>query len=360
MAQPTIGNYSPWGPQNVTIPAYDPTLSLLVNFARNEKDYVFNKYVTRKTVKLIRGYYPNFYAPDLVRMQYPSDGRDMMWPWDQGRPVRFGNQQRFSNVNYEVARYTENGWVGDIAAQQSQWDLKQLEVNRCANKMLTLETAMTYSQFITVANWTHAWGTNTSTATVAGGGFWSAGTSTNPIIKKSVNYARTRILKSTIGKVKQEDLKLIIGPELATAMSETQEIHTYLQEQSGSIGVLEGKDPNAHQNWMLPNPLYGLEVMVEPAVYTTSAESVVTADTLNFIWDSNFAVITARPGSVNSELGGGSDFSTMHLLELKDETYTVYEEYIKRDKGTLIAVDLAFLPLLVAPQSGWLFTNTLS
>jgi len=71
---------------------------------------------------------------------------------------------------------------------------------------------------------------NTASTTTAGGGQWSAATTANLYIKKSINYALKIIGQATGGVVKPDELQLVANPNLAATMAESQELVDYLRD----------------------------------------------------------------------------------------------------------------------------------
>ena len=94
---------------------------------------------------------------------------------------------------------------------------------------MTARTLLVHQALGTQANWDAPhWSNVTSIPGVTG--TWDAALSTNLFIKKSLNYGVKRIMKSTLSKVRRRDLQLVINPNTATAISETQELTDVIKQ----------------------------------------------------------------------------------------------------------------------------------
>lgn len=365
MAVPAMNTFAAVGYKSVTPIGIDDQLKLLVNYARNQNEFAVNQYCTVSTVNKTQGIYPKFFAPDQIR-NGTSDGTDNIW--EDGTPIDLtkikANMTRRTHIRYDLIRYKKEDTIGYLTIDQSEYDERRLRLNDLSSQMMTLRTLLVLNQAMTSTNYPSA---HVATATASGnlvgtGGFWNAGTVNQPNIGFSLTAARSQIYLATNGKVKQKDLRLVLDPLSAGKMAQSQEIRAYLAQQSKSLNVLKGEDPNSNEDWMLPNPLYGFQVIIEGTPYVVGPQKQATADTqayamANFATGTGTAFICARPGGIDASIAG-AQFSTIHILEKSGEAMQPYVEDLgERQKLHYVRVSDMIVPLVPAPESGYLITN---
>ena|GEM_PF-1484654 len=365
MALPAISTYSPPGPYSGYIPGYDPSANarLLVEYARNPKKFQLNQYITIQPVTKAKGLYPKFLPSDQIRLPF-ADGSDKLWSdgTPSGATTNFPQGQRFTNLSYEAMRYKEEGHIGWITRDQSDFDWIKIEQNRLASIMMTLRTVIALTAAVLSTNYPT---NHVSTASAfSGGGFWSSGTINSPYIKVALDNIKDRILLDSNALVEATDLRLVIAPTLASTMSRAQEIRAYLSNQSNALAVLQGSDPKAGTDWSLPNPLYGFVPIIERSPKVTTKPSDLAGDgtdgTAVYCMDTNTALVVARPGGLVSESGGMS-YSTVHLVELKGNAFRVFVQDLgELHKLVYIRVEDFFTVIVPAPETGFVVTNCVS
>lgn len=362
MAVPLMTDYASVGSRSVSPVSFDDQLKLLINFARNPAEYAINQYITISTVKKIQGIYPKFFAPDQIRL--PSQtGDDMIW--EDGTPIDLAKvaagKSRRTHIKYFLTRYKREDTIGYHTIDQSEYDERRIRLNDLTNQLMTLRTLNALTQIMSSGNWPTA---NNNTATAWGnfvgtGGQWDQGTTTSPFVKLGLTGIRSQIVLGTNGKVKLKDLLVVFDPLTAGKIAASQEIHTYLAQQSRSLLVLKGEDPDSNEDWMLPNPMYGYKVIIEatPAVIgpiSSVQDAQVYAMTQIA---TKTAFVVARPGGIDSGMGG-AQFSTVHLLEKSGEAMQPYvEDMGERQKLHYCRVSDMYVVLLPAPESGALITS---
>jgi len=338
--------FSAPGAMNVFIPSWDDALNLVVD------------YCTIKTSSKLAGMYPKFDPHDLMRVPY-ANGRNWLFPDGSPSPVGTNNysNNRLSWLQYEMQRYRLPGSLGYLTAQQAGWDVKKQILDGLATKAMIQKSQIIVTEMTTTSNYaaSHVATANSWSGSV---GTWVAGTINAPTIGPSLAKIRSTILKDTAGKIRGDELLLIVNPDLAYNMALSQEIRAYLAQQSGSEQVLEGKSPEMHNNWLLPKLLYGFKIIIEDTPIVTSLENQTpTGDTASYILPGTTAAVVARPGSLDGDIGG-SDFSTIHVLQYKDEEMLM--EVFDEPKHRLFDIYITdtYCPLVAAGESGCLITTT--
>lgn len=363
MSVPAMTDYAAVGSRSVSPITFDDQLKLLINYARNPAEYAINQYLTISTVGKIQGIYPKFFAPDQIRLNSQT-GDDMIW--EDGTPIDLAKvaagKSRRTHVKYFLTRYKREDTIGYHTIEQSEYDERRLRLNDLTNQLMTLRTLNALTAiFDTTNNWPAA-SVKTATAwgnVVGTGGTWDTGTTTAPYVKLGLTGIRSRVHLATNGKVKLKDLILGLDPLTAGKIASSQEIHTYLAQQSRSLAVLKGEDPDSNEDWMLPNPMYGFKVIIEatPAVIGNQSD---TEDAQVYAMNqiaTKSAFVVARPGGIDSGMGGAK-FSTVHLLEKSGEAMQPYvEDMGERQKLHYCRVSDMYVVLVAAPESGAIITS---
>jgi len=316
--------------------------ALQSNYSQNPDSFAVNRYTTVAKVPNMNGYYIYHDPREETRIDY-SDQRDAVWADGAYPQVNFSKGHEF--LPFAAKRYHEMFAIGDLAAQQADWNLIVDHADSSARRLMTRRTYNVLNAATTSGNW----GANTATATALGGGNWEDGTDTAPYIQKSIYAAIVAIQKGTNATVTPKDLTLIVSPVTAQAMGASQEIRNYLKssyvaqqwlEQSAGTGFYYG----------LPDPLYGVRVVVEDRVYNSAAHGV--ANTSDYILGNN-ALLVARPGALQGPL---NTMSTLTLAMFEDMNMDLeHKQLAKLTEGVV----WDNYDVIVRPQSGFLITSVI-
>lgn len=318
--------------------------ALQTNFSQNPNSFAVNRYVTVAPVKNTTGYYIYHDPTEESRVDY-TDNRDALWADGAYPQVNFSKGQLF--LPYLCKRYHVMFTIGDMAAEQADgWNVITDHANSGAANLMTRRTVNVLTAMTTTGNW----GANTDTATNLGGGYWSAGSDTTPYIQKSIYAALNAIQKATNSTVSPEQLVMIISPPVAQAMAQSAEIRAYLKssfvakewlQQSAGSGFYYG----------LPDPLYGVRVVVEDKVKNTAAHGVAASS--DFILGKQ-AIIVARPGAL---MGPLNSMSTVTLAMYNDMNILLdHKKMALLTEGVLYDT----YDTIIRPESGYLITAVIS
>lgn len=356
MAPPAFSTYSHPSANNVYLPNVDETLRLLVSYVRDPKEFAVNDYVTVSPISKPIGYYPRVFAGDNVRVRN-SAITDALWAEGTRRLQSSGeyNTPRHTFDTYTAVRYQFNATLGHETIDYADWDIKTLTRNNLASMAMTARTNLIVTTLFTTSLYPS---NHVSTATALGGDFWSNGTINNPVIKNTLRKIRERINLDTNAKVSVGDLKIVMNPKTAGSIAQSQEIHSYLAQQVNSLDVLTGDKPSIGSNWGLPNKLYGFDVVVDAANVVLGKESGLSQDTPQYIVPDNQLVVVARPGSLVSS--GAANFSTCHVLEVKNSAMLIEENSDSFNRLLDIFLTDYYVPIVPAPESGYILTNLFS
>lgn len=341
----------------------------VIAYVRDKSRFKINQYwQTVKSSKTDSGGKPvclyAFLDPDEpIRVVTEQDYR---WPFGQKRPA---SDQNVGNFKWEEVRM-ERYWYGyqideEISNNADDWNPKAFFDQIQVTKAMTNATYRCITLLETAGNW----GANTASAASLSGtaGRWDLASNDEGsphflAIKKTLDAARVRIVLATNGAAQPNDMMVVISPELAQAMANTAEIHSYLSQSPFALAQVKGNEPNQNQIWGLPEHLYGMKVVVEDAsrvsVRPNAAGTVATLLTeKTFLKSKTSAVICSRIGGLDGHSGSPS-FSTLQRY------YHKWEMAIEAQKdqwNKLIEAGVVdcFKEVLAAPQSGYLITNVM-
>lgn len=370
MAYPGVAAFSTFGYQNVFIPGYigdkESQKRLIVGFTLNEDEAALNNYVTVYGADEPKFYYTRYYSPDFARRPH-STGVDMRWADAAERP-KAQEGPRFRNQLVEMVRYGTVDYIGDMVVDLSkvgplipirqQTFAGEFMLNRAIQTITALTTSTNYpsggtthyyADYGDLANVAVTLGYSANYFGVAGTNTILDGTINDPLIGKVLKHGVLTILKRSNGRIKPQDLMLLMNPNTANRLANTQEIRAYMAQQVGSIDVIKGKEPSLWPTFGLPNPLYGLKVIVDPTVKVTTKQDHVNEDTQGFVVPDGLIAIVARPGGV-SGMPGSEGFGSLALWQHK--TWAMKPETFPDPQNHRVA--LTFMDMfavdLVAPE----------
>jgi len=354
------------GPTSVYIPTFNGskmTANLVTSFARDPKKFAVNKIPTRTPTQVLSGYYMQLRPEVLARIF--NDPNEALWVDGQRRPRGTHNQQDYRAMPYSCLRRAETIPLGWMTREQAVWDIQDAETQALAHRMMTRRALAMYSVLTNTNNHlaTHV-KTATQWSTIGGtGGFWSAGTSTNPIIKRSLLNIGNAIRMSTMDTVSYKDLTLIITPPMAIAMADSAEIHDYLARSVFAFKQIEGDD-NQNGEWGLPPKLYGMDLIVDGTLRTTSARLVVPGVTTDIIdSNDNTAIVLTTPGAMGANVGQvNSSFSTIHMFVYRGQEMVVetHDPSNGFEKTTELSISETYGFTMVSPETAALVTSCFS
>lgn len=373
MAYPAVNVFSTFGYQNVYIPGYmgDGALQsrIMVGFTMNEDEFALNNYVTLFGADEPKFYYQRFYNADFVRVEHAT-ALDARWA-DGAEIPRAHEGPRSTNQAVELLYYGERDYIGDRVVDLSKvgplipirqnWYATRAMIRRAIQAHTALTTSGNYPSSGTkhyYATW-NALATDAVTQGYPANYFGVAATDTiftgtinDPLCGKALKHGVLQILKRSNGRVKPQDLVLLMNPNTANRLANSQEIRAYMAQQVGSIDVLKGQQPALWPTFGLPNPLYGLKVMVDATTKTTTKQDHVNEDTQAFVIQDGLVCILARPGAVTG-MPGSEAFSSLALWQHKK--WAMKPETFPDPQNHRVAIQFldAYTVQLVSPEITW-------
>jgi hypothetical protein len=288
---------------------YVPTLSndLAVIFARSE--FPINRYIGRRKVDKMVGYWRQMKNDNQVRAVRPED---FYWPIGNDAPKLTTGNDAFTFQPYACKRYGYVSELGYEDVEQGAWDvLAETSMYRQSQGMtarsVRVATALTTSTNYPTANYA------ATSGAISGSGAWKSGTSSAPYIKVAVQYMQNLICQGTNGVVTPDDLILVMNPTTATTqVAQSQEFIDFLKQSPDSLSIFDGK--NFNMRWGLPPSIYGVQLVVDDTVKTTSAVNPASSTyTPAYTLPDNAVVMLTKQNAIKSAVGNA--FSTFQILE---------------------------------------------
>ena len=302
------------GANNVFVPAFDTQAKLIVNYSRDPKKYVINNLMTITTVDKPIGKYMRI-KPETQGQVTSNTGNSSRWADGAPRPLMLETGQKFEWLEYFAERYIRDFPIGYATEENAVWDIVATQSGALANQLMSLRAFDFYTVIQDTSNYvTGNFSAVTSIPGVAG--TWDAATITARYIQKSIRYAISQVVKSTMNAVTADDLVLVVGPTVAGKMAESGEVADYLAQNPDATRYIQGElFQKQLAQYGLPPRLYGVNIMVDPLVLDES--SLGATSNKVFAPGDTSAYLIARPGSLNGN-AGGSSFSFVHNFMWKD------------------------------------------
>lgn len=295
---------------NVIIPSYDGIGAgkLIVDFAKNAKDFLVNQMVTQTPVTQLSGYWKRFDPAEVVRIA--DDPAAYAFQDGQEFPTGAQEKQRFVNVPYAISRVGLPYPIGYMERDQSPEDVGGLATNILGVKLMNLRTQKFYSLVTNTSNYYTANTFTVSTAVGTASQTWANGTSSQPNIRMTFNYISEQISLKSNGLVNGEDVVCLISPQVARAMSRSAEIIDYIKQTPNSWDEIRGNAPNQNKNYSIPDQLYGIKVVIDSTVVNYGPRGT---DAREFFAPENGALFLCKPGVIKAQTPATS-FSSVHFF----------------------------------------------
>lgn len=323
--------------------------NLIVGYSRNVDSFSINKYTQIVPTTKNQAYYLYVDGSTAVRLT-SSDLRNHVWPDGQERPAGLNDVAEFQFNPIATFRHSYEFTLGNMAVEQADWDVVSINSGLTAVRSMTART-----QNVVTALTGASWGSNTATATAAGGGYFNAGTSTNPIFKKIVNYARRGIRNATYAAVQHDQVMCVMSAKAAENLSESAEIVDYLKSSPFSQAAIRGDVPmlNANAQYGLPDRMYGCPIIIEDAQKVTSKRGAASVTTSEILTHTKMYFISRVGGLVLPH--GGVNFSTLQTFVREEMSIEMYPDAKNRFLQGFVTDD--YNTYVVAPASGFEITS---
>jgi len=344
---------------NTYIPSTESSGHLFINFSRNPKDFALNEYVQLVPVTKSVGRYIKMTVEEAGRILNTNDS-DHLWEDGEDEPSHRGNLEKFAFETFSTQRRVFGYRVGQKAVDQADFDVLGVHGKIKAQQAMTSRTQRAITTLTTSGNYDSA---NTSAVSSISGntGKWDVSTSARLDIKRSFRYAQNIIRTGTLGAIKIEDLMVVMNPDCAGLMAESQEIVDLIKQSPAAAEYIKG---NFGKNaaYGLPDKLYGVKIVIEDAVKVTNRKGATKST--SYVLGATTPFMCARPGSLNGSNGDGDqgkdsnespNFSTCTGFVYEDMTVETKNDQDNRVHKGRIVDDLGFV--MTANISGFLFSS---
>lgn len=328
------------GPYNVYQPSLEASGKLMVDFSRNPNKFPIVSYTQIVKVEKNAGLFIRHSADEAARALTAS-GDEFVWADGSSRPDNY-IEKEFEFPSYVTRRYAFPYSLGDLTVEQAAWDVAANYAATAAALAMTQRTRRALSKLLDAGVMTQ-----TATATTLGGGKWDAGTTTNAYLRIGLMTAVQTILQNTNGVVQPSDLVFVINPTDARKLATSAEVLDFIKQSPFVVDSM--KQGGNFSVWGLPDYLFGVKVVVEDCVITTSKKGAASAK--------SFA-LTGGNGLLLSKVGGlettNGTFSTAVGWFKEEMSVELYNDAINRRVIGSVVEDYDYD--VVSPISGYLVT----
>lgn len=338
-------------PTSVIVPNFEASNRLIVDFARNVNQFPVLQYTQIQPVKKILGLWLEMTVEEAGRI-LNTDLSDFNWPDGQDAPLGLEETESFQFKTFQCQRKLFKAAIGDLTRDNAEWDIINNHASIKARQAMTARTQMAVNKIFDTSLYpsSHVIDVNSTF-----GAKWNAATTSNLVIRKSLNAAVQRIIDDTLGAVSSKDLVLVMSDNVAKAISESGEFADYLKGSPDALGALryQFKDEDvAPKNFGLPRRLYGLEVIVDDTRKVTTKKGQTKA--ISPVLPSNMAAVVARPGALEVPYSPVA-FSTCTFYTFQEMNVETIHDTI--NKRTVVRVIENYDCVLTAPAAGVVLTN---
>lgn len=345
------------GPQSVFVKTFDASGRLTVDFSRNTRDFLVNRYAQIQPVTKLAGYYRSSTVEEEGRI-LNTNLSDRMWADGAPRPDFYGETESSVFLTYSCKRYAWGVTLGDLTIDQADWSLTEEYSVKKAQQAMTGRTQLMLNTATTVANWTANAANHTIDVTTINDssgqntGKWSASTTVRQDVKRSLNYGANQCLLDTLGAINVNDLMLVISPNSARGLAQTQEMVDHIKGSPDALAQVRGELPGENAIFGLPDKLYGYPILVEKTVKTTSRKGATRA--VSYVMPDATPLMVSRPGSLMGKFGAPS-FSTLCFFMFEEMSTEVLHEPLNR--RTVISIVENYDQQILSYYSGFLFQS---
>lgn len=340
------------GPSNVFIHDHNASNKMVIDFARNVKDFPVNGYAQVVPVKQVGGYYLEMTVEEAGRI-LNSDLSNFVWYDGEPAPEGSEGTENFEWKPFGCVRNAFPFKLGDLTTENASWDIIAQHSSIKARQAMTARTQRAVTQLTTSGNYS-ADHVKDVTSISGNTGTWALSTTARQDIKRSLIQGAEQIADATLDVVKPEDLKLVLSSSLAAKISLCQEIVDHIKGSPFALAQVKGELSATNRNlrYDLPERLYGFETFVESTRKVTSRKGATRA--VSQVFPSAYASLCSRVGQLEG-VAGAPSFSTLVLFAYEEMTVeTKHDSDNRRSIGRVVENLTA---KVVAPASGILFTN---
>lgn len=326
--------------------------SLVIDFSRNPKDFKINQYMQVIPVNKMRDFYLRMTLEEAARV-LNDDLADNAWGDGADRPSGADETESFGFEEYRCKRYAYPARLGQLGIQHASWDVVQQHSRIKAQQAMTKRSVKVITEMTTSGNYDSTHRSDVASIS-ANTGNWAASTTARGDIQRSFNYAASVIRKDTFGVVKGPMLRVVVSPDCARQMAASQEVKDFIKGSYEAGKLIRGEEEWANDEFNLPKHLFGYEIVVEDTVKVTSRKGATRA--AGWAMPDATPFMCARVGTLEG-VANSPNFSTGVIFVYSLNDMELIEELDSKNRRTDVIVVDNFVPKLIAPISGFLFTG---
>lgn len=340
------------GGSNTFVPSTEASNNMVVDFSRNPRKFALSQYCQYVPVKKNIGLYYKM-TVEMAGRVLNDDLSDLAWPDGAEAPSQIGNLEEFGIEQFHTKRYAPGFRIGELAADQADWDVLAQHARIHAQRMMTARTVKAQTVLQNTANYPTG---HTSLVTDIPDvtTYWDLATTNNMVIKRSLDYAADQIQKATLGAVEPDEMIFVIGPDIARRITVSQEFRDHIKQSPQALQTLKG-EIGPKNNFGMPEELYGYKCVVEKTVRVTNRKG--SAKATSYVLPGTRAMMLSRPGGLEG-VEGAPSFSTATIF-LKEEM-TVESKHDRDNRRHVGRVVDDFDSIITAGIAGYLFQSPLS
>lgn len=328
---------------------HDASNKMVIDYARNQSDFMVNKYTQVQPVKKPTGLYLEMTVEEAGRVVY-STLEDRVWADGQEAPQGLDGLEKFEYKAYRCERYAYPFRLGDMTVENASWDILAQHASIKTRQAMTARTQLAITALTTTGSYaaTH----QLDVTTISGNtGDWASSTTARQDIKRSLIAGAEVILDDTLGAVKADDIMLVINSALAGELAECQEIVDFIKGSPDALAEIRGEKPGTNVIYGLPSKLYGFPLIVESTRKVTTKKGQTTARSQILAAGTPF--MCSRPGGLVG-VAGAPSFSTCVGFANEEMTIETIKDAPNRRQMGRVVENLDYV--LVAPASGVIFS----
>lgn len=334
---------------NTFVPVPNGTV---IDFSRDPSKFALNRYTQIIPVQKNEGLYLEMTVEQAGRL-ITSDQAEFRWPDGSNAPQNEDGTESFQWRNYRAERFQYGAKLGDLSVAQAEWDIKNQHMRICLQQAMTARTNSVVSVLTNSANYDSSH--RSAVALIPGNsGTFAASTTARQDIKRALNHAAQVIMKDTLSVVGPDDLMIVMSPKAAARIAECQELVDHVKHSRDSLPQFKG-EISTGRLFGLPAKLYGYDVVVEDASKTTNRKGA-TRNAVHVWPDTSIAMVSRVGGLVGKE---GPNFSTAALFVYGPDDMAVEQKHDTENRVHSVRVIDHFQAKMVAPVSGFLFTDAI-
>lgn len=341
------------GGNNTFVPTFEQKRSLIIDYARKPSSFAVNRYTQVIPNAPSVGYYLNLDIAAAGRIS--AAGLEVSWPDGAKRPSGATGTAEHEFLSYITQRKSFPFSLGQKGVEQASWD--NVERHSRIHQQLAMTHRATQAVTVATTSGNYAASNRLDATSYSGDSTnWANSTVAKGTIRKTINAAVKQIFKGTLGAVKKKDLQIVIGPDLASAIAECQEVIYFISQSQNAKASVEGDLFNSNPNvdYDLPKYLFGLELVIEDTVRVTSKPGATFAQ--SFVLPGATPFICSRPGGIEGKYGAPS-FSTLSCFAYEEMNVEAQTDSWNRLVEGAVTEDFKYV--MTAPASGVLISNAM-